>query len=267
MSPVSKLLNGYRRHRLRSLPLPTEWERVIEHNVVFFESLSSADRKALFGHTQVLLAEKRFEGCDGLVLTDEIRVTVAAYASVLLLGRDTDYYPRLTSILVYPGAYVARGERHLGDGIWEEGDHTRLGETGLRLGAVVVAWDDIPRGRGGRIPRGNVVLHELAHQLDFEDYVADGTPLLEPGQHASWKQVFGDEYERLRCAVNAGEPTVLDPYGAKNRVEFFAVATEAFFCRGREMQAAHPALYRELRAFYHQHPAAWSPHEASAATS
>jgi MtfA peptidase len=258
-----KLLNGYRRHRLRSLPLPTEWERVIEHNVGFFESLSSADRRALFGNTQVLLAEKRFEGCGGLELTDEIRVTVAAYAAVLLLGRDTDYYPRLTSVLVYPSAYVARGERHLGDGIWEEGDRVRLGETGLRLGAVVIAWDDVPRGREGRNASGNVVLHEFAHQLDFEDHVADGTPLLEPGQRASWSQVFGDEYERLRCAVDAGEPTVLDPYGAKNRVEFFAVATEAFFCRGGELQAAHSALYRELRAFYHQHPAAWSLHEAS----
>lgn len=120
-----RLLTDYRRHRLRALPLPAEWERIIARNVVFFECLSAADRRDLFGHTQVLLAEKRFEGCDGLELTDEIRTTVAAYAAVLLLGRETDYYPRLTSILVYPGAYVARGERHTSDGIWEDGERMR----------------------------------------------------------------------------------------------------------------------------------------------
>lgn len=252
-----KLLIGWRRHRLRALPLPAEWERIIERNVTFFDCLSASDRRELFGKTQILLAEKQFEGCDGLQLTDEIRVTIAAYAAVLLLRRETDYYPRLTSILVYPGAYVASGERHVGDGVWEEGEVSRLGETGLRLSAVVVAWDDVPRGREAGGVRDNVVLHELAHQLDFENNAVDGTPLIEPGQRASWARVCGGELERLRSAVADGEPTLIRPYGAKNPAEFFAVVTELFFHRGGELRDCHPNLYREFQSFYGLDPAEW----------
>ena len=252
-----RLLKGWRRHRLRALQLPAEWERFIERNVVFCDDLSAAQRRELFGNTQVLLAEKKFEGCDGLVLTDEIRVTVAAYAAALLLGRETDFYPKLTSILVYPDAYVASGERHVGEGIWEDGDAVRFGQTGLRLSAVVVAWDDIPRENHPTGDGGNVVLHEFAHQLDFENGSVDGTPLLEPGQHASWARVCEGEFERLRQAVANGEPTFIDRYGAKNPTEFFAVVTELFFHCGRELRDHHPDLYREFESFYRLDPARW----------
>src|SRR5438445_6501953 len=130
------LFKGRRRERLRAQPLPSEWERIIERNVSAYSHLPAEDRRELLGHTQVLLAEKHFEGCGGLELTDEIRVTVAAQACVLLLHRETDYYPRLKSILVYPSAYMVSGERPLGGGLWEEGDEIRLGHTAPRLGAL-----------------------------------------------------------------------------------------------------------------------------------
>src|SRR5689334_21387337 len=100
-----------RREKLRALPFPPEWERIVARNVSAYSRLSTEDQCELQGHIQVLLAEKHFEGCGGLELTDEIRVTIAAQASVLLLHRETDYYPRLKSILVYPSAYVVSGER------------------------------------------------------------------------------------------------------------------------------------------------------------
>ena len=252
---MALFLNGWRRRRLRDLPLPAEWEGIIERNVTFYACLSAAEQRELFGHTQILLTEKHFEGCDGLELTNEIRVTVAAYAAVLLLHRETDYYPGLTSILVYPSAYVASHKRHMGGGIWEEGDTARVGETALRLRAVVVDWDDVPRGSaaGG----SNVVLHEFAHQLDFEDGVVDGTPLLAPNERKLWSTLMADEYEKLRTAVLAGAPTVIPVYGATNRAEFFAVLTEMFFHRGSDLRAAHPGLYAQLRAFYSQDPASW----------
>jgi hypothetical protein len=260
---MGRLLGGWRRHRLRALPLPAEWEQIVERNVVFFDCLSVADRRELLGHTQVLLAEKRFEGCGGLDLTDEIRVTVAAYAAVLLLHRETDFYPRLTSILVYPTTYVVSQERYVGEGIWEEGESERAGETGLRLRAVVVAWDDVPREPEAGVLGHNVVLHEFAHQLDFEDASFDGTPLLEPGQRQAWARVMEAEYANLHRAVLAGDPTLIRPYGAKNRGEFFAVITELFFHRGRDLRDAHRALYEQLCAYYRQDPAAWSDPDRS----
>jgi Mlc titration factor MtfA (ptsG expression regulator) len=46
-----------------------------------------------------------------LVVTDEIRVTIAGKACLLLLNRASEVYPQLTHVLVYPSAFVARAKR------------------------------------------------------------------------------------------------------------------------------------------------------------
>jgi len=255
------LFRSWRRERLRALPLPAEWERIIERNVSIYCRLSPQDRRELLGHTQVLLAEKHFEGCGGLELTDEIRVTVAAQAGILLLHRETDYYPMLTSILIYPSAYVVEGERPVGGGIWEEGEQVRLGHTSRTLGALVVAWDDALRGARTPDDGRNVVLHEFAHQLDYEDHVVDGTPVLERSQYASWARVLSAEFEMLRQEADNARPTLIDQYGAKNPAEFFAVLTELFFECPMVFRDKHAALYRELKSFYRQDPATWAGQE------
>jgi Mlc titration factor MtfA (ptsG expression regulator) len=254
-----------RRKHLRAQPFPGHWRAIIERNVALFARLPTPDQEELFGHVQVLLDEKHFEGCGGLELTDEIRVTVAAQAAMLLLHRDTDYYPRLTSILIYPTPYVVPDERPVGGGIWEEGDDVLLGHTGSRLNALVLAWDETLHGARNLADGTNVVFHEFAHQLDFEDNATDGTPLLgSRAQYASWARVLGADYERLRRAETDGTSTFLNQYGATNPAEFFAVATEFFFERPRELRARHAALYEELRSFYQQDPAEWADRPAGA---
>ncbi len=226
------------------------------NNVPLYQRLSSVDRTELEAHIRVMLAEKHWEGCGGLELNDEIRLTIAAQACVLLLHRGADYYPRVKSILVYPSAYVADGERHIGGGIWEEGEEARLGHTQQQLGAVVLAWDASMHGSRIVGDGRNVVLHEFAHQLDFENDGTDGTPVLDGNpQYASWARVLGEELKRLREADATGGPALLDTYGAENPAEFFAVATEFFFERPVELEARHPELYAELKAFYRQDPA------------
>lgn len=251
------LFKHSRRERLRAAPFPAEWERIIERNVAAYQRLPREDQRELLGHTQVLLAEKDFEGCGGLELTDEIRVTIAAQAAVLLLHRDTDYYPELKSILVYPSAYVVSAERPVGGGVWTEGDEVRLGHTAPQLGALVLAWDDALRGARTMDDGQNVVFHEFAHQLDFEDRVVNGTPVLEAQQYASWGRVLSAEYGALRRAADEARPTLIDQYGSTNPAEFFAVLTELFFERPAELRAKHEALYHELQSFYRQDPAAW----------
>jgi Mlc titration factor MtfA (ptsG expression regulator) len=253
------LFKRSRRERLRALPFPAEWVRIIERNVAVYHHLSSDDQRELCEHVQVLLAEKNFEGCGGLELTDEIRVTIAAQASVLLLHRETDYYPKLTSILVYPSAYVVSEEHSIGEGLWTDEEEVRLGHTSAKLGALVIAWDDALRGGRAADDAANVVFHEFAHQLDFEDRVVDGTPLLERGQYLTWARVLGAEYEELRRAADNNVPTLIDQYGAINPAEFFAVVTELFFERPIELRDRHPALYQELQGFYRQDPATWRP--------
>jgi len=248
-----------RRERLRAQPFPGAWRAIVEKNLPVFRRLVAADQTELLGHVQVFLAEKHFEGSGGLTMTDEIRVTIAAQACMLLLHRETDYYPELTSIIVYPSGYTAYEQNPIGGGIWEEGGQDRLGHTARELRAMVLAWDAAKQGAADPSDGRNLVLHEFAHQLDFENLVADGTPELQTrGAYVAWARVMSAELRALRHADYAGLPTVLDTYGATNPAEFFAVATEAFFERPLALQVRHPELFRELRDFYRQDPTAYS---------
>lgn len=242
--------------RLRAVPIPDAWRKILTRNVPLYAKLSPVHRRELEGHTQVILGEKRFEGCDGLTLTDEIRVTIAAHAALLLLGtKDPRYYPNVAAILVYPSAYLAPVEdRH--DGIVEESSEPRLGES-WRRGVVVIAWDaahaDVSRPEEG----DNVILHEFAHQLDTEDGEADGVPQLDRlADFSEWVRALAPEYERLRADPNG---SVLDEYGATNPAEFFAVATETFFTRPHELREQSAAMYATLRRYYGLDPAALVP--------
>ena len=247
------------RRQLRAQPVPGEWRSIIARNVPFFDRLPPDDQSELLGHVQVFLAEKNFEGCGGLRLTDEIRVTIATQACLLLLHRRTDYYPRLVTILVYPSGFVVDEKRHLEGHIWSDGREGRLGETGRQMGSMVLAWDAAKSGATDPSDGKNLVLHEFAHQLDFEDFAADGVPALgSRGDKLSWAGVMKMEFAALRAADETGIPTLLDTYGATNPAEFFAVATEAFFERPRALRRQHPRLYDELERFFRQNPALYS---------
>jgi len=246
-----------RRNRLRAQPFSPAWLSVIRQNVPYYDRLSVAEQQELLGDIQVFVAEKNFEGCGGLELTGEIKVTIAAYACILLLHRQHDYYPRLQSILVYPDAYTAPMTRPGPGNTVIEGHETRAGES-WNTGAVVVSWNHIrhrpgdPSG-GGR----NVALHEFAHQLDQENGSVDGAPQLpRSSQYGAWARILGHEYQELVAAADADRPTFLDKYGATNPAEFFAVITEYFFEQPQQLKALHPELYGELATFYRQDPAA-----------
>ncbi len=247
-------LKDHRRRQLRSQPFPPAWEQIIQRNFPLYLRLPTADRAELRGDIQVFLAEKNFEGCGGLTLTDEIRVTIAAQACLLLLHRRNEDYPGLDSILVYPSAYVAKAVRNLPDGVVSEELSARLGEA-WTSGAVVLSWDDVRQGAADIHDGHNVVLHEFAHALDGESGSVEGAPKLgSPSMYVAWARVLGAAYEKLRQDVTLGRPTVLSSYGATNPAEFFAVATENFFERPSQLKRSDPDLYQELKLFYQQDP-------------
>ena len=262
------MLRQRRRKRLRAAPFPAAWRRLLETRWALYSCLSFQDREELEGDVQVFLAEKKFEGCGGLEITDEIRVCIAAQACLLLLHRETDYYPNLHSVVVYPTGYFARVTRHLGGGILEEGVDARAGEAWPH-GATVLAWDAVCYGNEHPYAGYNIVAHEFAHLLDFEDGHLDGAPplgakgskALRNQRQAAWQHVLKAEYEQLRAKVERGEnqpDAVLRDYAATNPAEFFAVATECFFYQPRKLMRTHPELYQELRKFFQQDPALWS---------
>ena len=245
----------HRKH-VRSLPFPDAWREILSRNLPVYATLNEDLRRQLDGLVNVFIDEKSFEGCGGLEMTDEIRVTIAGQACMLLLNRDTRIYPTLSAILVYPEAYRARSLVNVG-GQFAETDSVRLGESWTG-GVVVLAWDDVRGGVRDFRDGHNVVLHEFAHQLDQEDGRSDGAPILEQrSNYVTWARVLGSEYKHLRKRVARHRRTLLDGYGATAPAEFFAVATETFFEKAAQMQRKRPELYEEMKKYYRLDPVTW----------
>lgn len=258
-------LKQFRRRKFRPDEFPEAWVEVLQQRFPLYERLCEADRQELKSHVQWFLSEKKFEGCGGLTVTDEVRVTIAAQACLLLLHRSRDGYDKLKSVLVYPSTYFPQTPDSHPDGIVAEEQSARLGES-WQHGTVVLAWDSVRGGAANPFDGQNVVLHEFAHQLDQESGQADGAPVLGRGKsyterraaYSSWAKVLTEKYEELRRKTRKGRKTVLDAYGASHPAEFFAVATECFFEKPGQLQKKHPKLYKELKRFYKQDPVTWS---------
>jgi MtfA peptidase len=256
------IFKNRRREALAAQPLSQQERGVLDKNIPYLSALSASDRAELETLVRIFVNEKSFEGCGGLSITDEIKLTIAGQACLLLLHRETDIYPNVDAILVYPSAYrVPTRER---DGfVVVEDDQTRLGESWQR-GLVVLAWDHVLSGAAQPQDGQNVVLHEFAHQLDSEDGVMNGTPELPAGlfraraRYTSWAQVLGHEFEELSQRLHAGRGSDIDPYGATNPAEFFAVLTEMFFEKPRALKRRHAELYAELVDFYKQDPSQYA---------
>ncbi|MCI0400083.1 MAG: zinc-dependent peptidase [Gammaproteobacteria bacterium] len=251
------LVVEWRRKRLRERLFPKPWKRILEKRLPLYYRLPDELKIQLHGHIQVFLAEKTFHGCGGLEITDEIKITIAAEACVLILNRKTDYYPGLNSILVYPAEFIVRGVHHDGAGVYTDEEQILSGES-WGEGKVVLSWDDARR-RSSSVSFGeNVVLHEFAHQLDQQDGRANGVPILDRrADYPRWTRVFTNGFEGLRAQVDRGEGSCINEYGAESPAEFFATATEAFFEKSEQLKQEHGELYEELRNYYKVDPAEW----------
>jgi MtfA peptidase len=248
-------LRRRRRRRIGARAFPDEWRRFLHANFAQYEWLTPADRARVDALTQILVAEKNWEGCNGLAMSDEIKATIAAQASLLAIGLREEYFESIFSVLVYPGAYLAPQTELRPGGVLVESRTARLGEASS-VGAIVLSWPDVLRS--GRIPDDgiNVVFHEFAHALDLQGHGFDGAPLLESrAEYRTWSEVMTAEYHRLIQRTRHGRHTLLDPYGTVSEAEFFAVATESFFEQPLDMQLEHPQLYELFRNFFHQDPA------------
>ena len=246
----------HHRRELLAQPFPVSWLGYLAANVAFYRYLSSEEQQKLGDIARVLVAEKSWEGCGGLALTEEKQVAIAAQAALLVLGFEDEYYPNVETILVYPQGFLVTVRRPGAGGIIQEQIVPYAGEAALR-GPVVISWADAHRGGREAGDGRNVVLHEFAHKLDMRDGAADGAPYLrDAAQIEVWSRVMSAEYQSLVERTAAGEPTLLDAYGATDAAEFFAVATECFFELPRQMQEEHPELYAVLRGYYKQDPAA-----------
>jgi Mlc titration factor MtfA (ptsG expression regulator) len=263
LEPILFWIDDQRRREILSQPFPKEWLEFLGNNVPHYSLLSGKEKAKLRDAVQILIAEKHWEGCRGLEVTDEMKVTIAGQACLLTLGMRKNYFPRVKTILIYPGGFRVPQDHHATDFLEEE-TMPVLGVAWHR-GPVILSWDDIVNRANASGTAGNLVIHEFAHQLDMQGGPADGTPSL-PNRKLQdkWRKVMKTEFERLTEESKEGRPTLLDRYGSATEVEFFAVASECFFEQPVEMKRQHPELYRILRRYYQQDPAArWLQHSAS----
>lgn len=254
-------LTRRRRARVAEQPLPDHWEEILEQSVPVYRQVPADLRERYHDLIQNFLAEKSFEACGGLEeVSDPMRVTIAAYACLLLLGGKGDLYPKLRSILVYPSAYRGGMPSRLFSDDPDEEDFAqsvRYGES-WGQGSVVLSWRAVERSLRHKRDAFNVVLHEFAHQLDQDDGDADGVPeLASRGDYAEWAEVMGESYDEFCDEVEAGKRTLIDDYGAEGPEEYFAVATEAFFEKSGQLRDEQPRLYDLLKRYYGLDPAAW----------
>ena len=246
-----------RRKRLAARPFPVAWRRFLVEHVPLFARLPDELRRQAEQRIQVFVAEKDFIGCDGLEVTEAMRITVAAQACLLALNRQGAPYPNLRQILLYPGAFIVERLRPEPSGVLQEQRQVLTGESWSR-GQVVLSWADVEQGAAIPDDGLNVVIHEFAHQLDQEKGYANGAPFLpRRARYERWSRVLGGEFARLRWETASGLPTLFNGYGATDPAEFFAVVSEVFFEQPQRMAAEHPALYAELRELYRVDPASW----------
>ena len=254
---LSPVLIKQQRNRVKRRPFPPLWNSIVENNLPIYPHLSPTERRRLQGHIQVFLAEKQFIGCNGLQVTEEIKVIIAAVACLLLLNERGKYFPKLRSILIYPTAYFAKETTVRGNYVVEEKPVVRLGESWSK-DQLILSWQQVKHDTSNWEDGHNVVLHEFAHQLDQEDGKAEGVPILQQNSdYSNWSKVMTQEYNQLCNDVEQKRKSVMYSYGATHPAEFFSVATETFFEKPQQLQKKHSALYELLQNYYKLDPVQW----------
>lgn len=249
-------LKKRRRRKLLAEPFPPGWVAVLERNVALYSMLPAPLQEKMRQIVRVFLAEKDWEGCRGLEMTPEVQVTIAALASVLILGQDDFFFDNVQTILVYPRGYKARRRHGLSGSAYIEATEEMLGEADYN-GPIILAWSEVQAAAREPGHGENLVFHEFAHKVDMLSGDADGTPPMPLELRGRWQQIVKEEYEELTRAVEWHRESFLDPYGATSECEFFAVTTEAFFDNPVELRENHPELYALFADFYRLEPARW----------
>lgn len=244
------MLSLFRRWHLRRLlsqPLPAERADCLKKHVSAYSKMSASLQRRLEQIVAVMLARCNWEGCEGLVLRDEMRTRIAGHAAVMLLGAKDYYFDSVSVVLVYPGIICRRGEARQGPAVGEAWSN----------GGIVLSWPEVER-IGVYENEHNVVVHEFAHHLDGRDGEMGGSiPFSSAADQAAWARVSATEYEQLLEDVSRRRATVLDPYGATNEAEFFAVASEAFFEQPHTTRTHHQELFDLMVKFYQIDPRLW----------
>ena len=254
---VWNLRNWYRRRILKNESVPDDLWLSAVARLRFLRGLSPVEISHLRECVTLFLHAKQINGAHGLIVTDEMRITIAAQACILILNLDLDYYDGWVEIIIYPGEFLRDYEYVDEAGVVHHANEPASGESWLG-GPVILSWEDTVAAEAG--VGYNVVIHEFAHKLDMLNGDANGFPPLHADMsRQAWSEAFSKAYEHFCVSIYADEAVIVDPYAAESPAEFFAVMSEAFFETPLPVKQHFPAVYEQLALFYRQDPAQrWS---------
>jgi Mlc titration factor MtfA (ptsG expression regulator) len=245
---------GWWRRRRPPPPIPDElWSRLLAAHP-FLAGLPASEQSRLREMAARFLADKEFHGAQGLEITDRIALAIAAQAVLPVLHLGLHWYDDFVGVVVHADQVVARRTAQDETGVVHEWNEVLAGEA-MERGPVMLSWRDVEEAGTTAEDGYNVVIHEFIHKIDMRDGAPDGCPPMATGRRRAWLAVLQAEYEAFRERVRiaerfSGEPTWLDPYGAENPGEFFAVAGEAYFVNRARFAQEFPALLALFDGFF-----------------
>mgnify|MGYP003390122091 CR=1 FL=1 len=259
-------LRAGRRRRWLAEPFPAEWEAALLRHVKQAERMPVELSAKWRQRIQVFVRETSWEGCRGLVITDEVRVVIAAYAMLLVLGFEDEWLSRVKHVLVHPTPYPGRRSRIGVEGIdysqrdWmqqleDDVEDEHLGEAWIEGGTVIIVWSEVPSAEHIVPPGTNVVLHEFAHVV--HELLSGWFPTARDKHGELWLAAFQAEFDRQVRDSERGRRSLLDDYAAESPEEFFCVATECFFERPERMKSQSPQLFNLLSQCLRIDPTSW----------
>ena len=246
---VSYFRRMSRYKRVRAMPFPNSYETILQH-IHQYQSLNPTHKEKLHFLMLLFIDQKAFEGAKGMVITDEVKVIIAFYACMMRLGFEVGEKDHVSTVIVYPEHFIV-DDSHMSGGIHYT--RTSVLEGQSANGTVVISWQDIKTNLANP-GKDNVIIHEFAHELDFEDGLPDGTPLLESSNYKRWSEVFSKAFDTLHQDALVHKDSeglrLLGNYALTNEAEFFAVCSERFFETPKVFKKHFSDVYEELKRFY-----------------
>ncbi len=233
--------------RIEKMKFPVKYEEILQ-NIPHFNRLPDVLKQKIRKSILLFTETKEFRGIE-IDIDDQIKVVIAFYACLLKLFKD-DCYEELHTIIVYPNEIFTQIVENSG-GITKKEEVVLEGES--IGGTVVVVWSEAKK-EAYHPKNHNVIVHEFAHEIDYEDGAIDGIPPVEFSKYRQWTDVMFGEYDKLKEKIQKGryleKYRLIGSYAAKNEAEFFAVTSELFFEKPLSLKKHFPDVYNELKDFY-----------------
>jgi len=243
-----RVLRAWRKNTIRF----SQWENVRQLSCVRF--LSAVEKARLRLLVAMLLQHKKFIGVQGLKLTFEMKLIIAAQASVPILKLGINYYSGFSQVSVYPTAFWVERDEQDAAGVVHHVRRLLSGESWLR-GPVIISWDEVEKDNQTEGSGHNVIIHEFVHKIDMLNQSANGVPPISSEMSAKkWQDIFSKAYIILNERVRHNHKPYIDAYAASSPAEFFAVASEYFFTAPEKLNLHCHDVYKELQLFYRQNP-------------